>query len=411
MAGNLERSASHRVRPRARAFDARVWLLAIGAFAVSTDLYIVSGLLPALSRDFHIEVGSATLVVTSYSLTYAVAAPVLAACTARFTGKFVVGAAMLLYAICNLLCALAPGFDTLIAARVAAGVAGGTYAPAAYALAASLAAEGRRGAALSAVGFGLSFATVLGLPIGNQIGHWYGWRAAFVFIAIVSVVAAVALLLSMPRARPPASSAVPLRARFAPLVDGRTLLALLPNLAWYAGILGFYSFLGASFAEARFSVAAVTAIFFVYGIGALTGSRAGGPLADRFGAARVIAVTLLVAIVDLAAFELIPAGELRSAIAVFFLGLTGWTLFPAQQARLVAISDPANVQVVLALNSTTLYLGLASGTALGAALLAHGVGVSQLHWFGSVWLLAALAIFGASCAAESQRPRAAQPSN
>jgi MFS transporter, DHA1 family, inner membrane transport protein len=403
MASDLYRLVSNRARKRTRAFDPRVWLLAIGAFAISTDLYIVSGLLPALGRDFGVEVVSATLVVTSYALTYALAAPLLAACTARLPGRLVAAAAILLYGISNVFCALAPSLGALIAARIAAGVAAGMYSPAAYALAASLAADGRKGAALSVVTFGLSLATVFGVPIGNQIGHWYGWRGAFAFIVAISVAAAAALALLMPHGKAPAASVpVPLRTRFAPLVRGRTLLALLPNLVWYAGMLGFYSFLGAAFTVQHFSAAAVSTIFLVYGIGALIGSRSGGLLADRFGAVRVIVITLLIATVDLAAFEFAIASDVRSAIAVFVLGLTGWLLFPAQQARLVAITDPSNVQVVLALNSTALYLGVASGTGLGAALLAQGVSVLELHWFGPVLLLAALAIVGASCAVEGR---------
>lgn len=404
MGSNFYRLASDQSRKRTRAFNPRVWLLAIGAFAISTDLYIVSGLLPALGRDFGVEVISATLVVTSYALTYALAAPFLAAWTARLPGRLVVVAAILLYGISNVFCALAPSLGALIAARIAAGIAAGMYVPAAYVLAASLAADGRKGAALSVVTFGLSLATVFGVPMGNQIGHWYGWRSTFAFIVALSVAAAVALALLMPRGNAPtASAAVPLRARFAPLVRGRTLLALLPNLVWYAGILGFYSFLGACFTVQYFSASAVSTIFFVYGIGALIGSRSGGLLADRFGALRVIAFALLIAVADLAAFGMVAASELGSAIAVFFLGLTGWALFPAQQARLVAITRPSDVQVVLALNNTALYLGVASGTGLGATLLSRGIRVLELHWFGAVLLIVALAIFGASCAAEHGR--------
>ena len=49
----------------ARAFDPRVWLLAFGTFAVGTDSFGISGILPAVARDFdvlrHIRFGTEVL--------------------------------------------------------------------------------------------------------------------------------------------------------------------------------------------------------------------------------------------------------------------------------------------------------------------------------------------------------------
>jgi predicted MFS family arabinose efflux permease len=62
----------------------------------------------------------------------------------------------------------------------------------------------------------------------------------------------------------------------------------------------------------------------------------------------------------------------------------------AQQARLIQIS-PELASGSVALNTSAIYLGQAIGSAGGAWLITHD-GMSQLHWFGWVGVLLALAV-------------------
>ena len=140
----------------ARPCDPRVWLLALGTFAIGTDAFVVSGILPAVAGDLGVGLDAAGQVVTAYALTYALGAPLLAAVTARLPRGRTVTVALACFALANALCALAPTYWLLLGARVLAGVAAALYTPTAYALAAALARPERRGSALAAVAFGLT---------------------------------------------------------------------------------------------------------------------------------------------------------------------------------------------------------------------------------------------------------------
>ena len=64
-------------------FDPRIWLLALGAFAVGVDAFVVAGLLPQIAADLSVSIEASGQVVTAYSLAYGLGAPVMAALTAR----------------------------------------------------------------------------------------------------------------------------------------------------------------------------------------------------------------------------------------------------------------------------------------------------------------------------------------
>jgi predicted MFS family arabinose efflux permease len=74
--------------------------------------------------------------------------------------------------------------------------------------------------------------------------------------------------------------------------------------------------------------------------------------------------------------------------AILLWGLASWGLMTAQQARLVALA-PALAPVSLSLNSSAIYLGSATGAAVGALVIADGA-VGRLGWVAAGFSLAAL---------------------
>jgi predicted MFS family arabinose efflux permease len=79
--------------------------------------------------------------------------------------------------------------------------------------------------------------------------------------------------------------------------------------------------------------------------------------------------------------------------AILLWGLATWGLMTAQQARLVALA-PDLAPVSLSLNSSAIYLGSATGAAVGALVIADGA-VGRLAWVAaSVSLAALLAVLG-----------------
>src|SRR5262249_45731169 len=155
---------------------------ALGMFALGTDAFIVAGVLPVIARETGVTEGLAGQLITVFSLTYGLGAPVLAAATAHWPPQRVLEGALGLLGLANFASALSPSFPLLMLTRVLAGCFAATYTPLAFATGIELAPPAKRGQALALVVSGLNVATVLGAPSGTWIGEHFRWRLSFILV-------------------------------------------------------------------------------------------------------------------------------------------------------------------------------------------------------------------------------------
>lgn len=344
-----------------------VVMLALGTFCAGTDNFLIAGILSPISSSLHISVAAAGQFVTAYSLAYAIGAPiVMTVVRVRHPRRMLIAAISLFVAV-NVLAAAAPDAAVMAVARILAGCLGGVYGPLAAATAAGSVPANRRGRALAIVLGGTSVAALAGVPIGIWVGHLASWRASFLFVAGLAVIAVIGIALFV-RADGTLPAA-PLRARVAPLREPQVLLALLVTFAVLGAGFMIYTYL-----EPLFSVYpalgrnAVGPLIAVQGLGALVGLAIGSSLVDRFGGRPVLLGCLGIFTADLA---LIPLSTRTLATGVLFMfvwGVSAWAFVPAQQHSLIASGTPGQAPMLLSLNGSAMYLGIALGSALGGVV-------------------------------------------
>jgi predicted MFS family arabinose efflux permease len=342
--------------------------LGVGAFAIGTDLFVVAGVLPALAADFGVSVGAAGLTATVFALAYAVGAPVLGALLGTWPLRRVLIGSLTLFALFNVVSALAPALVVLLAARVFAALAASAYVPAAGAAAIAAAPEGRRGRALGVVLGGSALAMVLGAPVGVLLASLLSWRASFGLVAVLAVGTVLGLVRSDVGSGPPPRSTLAERLRplRSPAVAGTlavTFLAMTASNSTYTylavlldGPVGLY--IG------------------VFGAAGVAGTWWGGIAVDRHGSGRVATAAVVVLGTGLAALPHITAKGGALALVVAW-GIAAWGFVAAQQHRVTGMG-PA--PLLLALNSSAVHFGFATGALLGG-LVVDGAGA------GSLWLL------------------------
>jgi predicted MFS family arabinose efflux permease len=344
--------------------------LGIGAFAIGTDLFVVAGVLPGLAADLGVPVGAAGLTVTVFALAFAAGAPVLGALFGGRSPRQVLIGSLVLFAFCNVGSALAPGLALLLATRVLAALAASAYAPAAGAVAVAAAPEGRRGRALGVVLAGSAVAMVLGAPLGALLASLLSWRAAFGLVAALAMATVLALLRSSVRSDPPTRSTLaerlhPLRS---PAVAGTlavTFLAMTASNCAYTYLAVLLS------GPVELYIAA-------FGLAGVAGTWWGAAAVDRYGSGRV--VTAMVIVMGAALVTLPHVAAATALAAVVAWGVAAWGFVAAQQHRVTGMG-PA--PLLLALNSSAVHLGFATGSLLGGRVVdAAGV--------GSVWLIPAV---------------------
>ena len=106
-----------------------LWLVAIAFFLQSLDATILNTALPAMAQSLGQSPLKMQSVIVAYSLTTAMLIPASGWVADRFGTQRVYGAAIALFVLGSVLCALSPNLNALVAARVVQGVGGAMMLP------------------------------------------------------------------------------------------------------------------------------------------------------------------------------------------------------------------------------------------------------------------------------------------
>ncbi|MEU3957917.1 MFS transporter [Streptomyces achromogenes] len=343
-------------------------VLALGAFVVGTDGFIIVGLLPEIRTTLHVSTGAAGQLVSLFSLAYAILGPVLAAFTGTWSRRRVLVTGVALLAVGNAVTASAHQYGLVLVSRVLAGAGAALFMASAVATAAYLAGEERRGRAIAMVTAGATLALVLGAPLGTLIGGAWGWQAAIWFVAAIAAAVATVVAVLLPPVR--LDQGATLRQRIAPLTNRRVLRILVVTLLAFTGIFLPFTYMSAVFAPAvDGEQARLALLLLVFGVAATGGNLAAGTLGDRYDPRRVVVgATAGVTAVFLI---MLPIREtfVLVAIATALSGVVSYSVIGPQQHRIITYAPPGGASVVTSLNTSAAYLGNFLSSALGAVIL------------------------------------------
>jgi MFS transporter, DHA1 family, inner membrane transport protein len=364
----------------------RIILLTVGMFALGTDAFIVAGVLPVIAHETGVSEGLVGQLITVFALAYGLGAPVLAATTGHWPRNRVLMGALGLLGLANLASAFSPSFPLLVLTRLLAGLFAASYTPLAFAVGIELAPPAKRGQALALVVSGLNVATVLGAPFGTWIGEHFGWRLSFVLVAGLAGLAFLFLVIfRLPTSATLASPS--LKERLRPITRPRVGLTLLPAFLWNVGVYVLYPYI-ALLLQQQLHIADVSVLLACFGLGIVLANWMSGRLSDRFGPNLLVVVFLVMLLGIQLILPLVTTTISGGVIMLLLWGMSFALLFIPQQQRLLTIA-PEHATVLLALNNSALYLGIAGGAAVGGLAL-HWLAVTQLAWVGGMSMLIAL---------------------
>ncbi|MDN5449436.1 MAG: MFS transporter [Enterobacterales bacterium] len=368
-----------------------LFALTISAFAIGTTEFVIVGLIPTIAADLQVSLPSAGLLVSLYALGVAIGAPVLTALTGRMPRKTLLIGLMVLFTLGNLLAWKAPGYMSLMTARVLTGLAHGVFFSIGSTLATSLVPKEKAASAIAIMFTGLTVALVTGVPLGTFIGQHFGWHETFLAVSLLGIIALIGSLIFVPNGlkhTPPASIARQLTI----LKQPRLLMVYAKTALGYGGNFVVFTFLAPILQQVSgFSASAVTWVMLIYGVSVAAGNLWGGRLADRMGPIKALQIIFLLLAAVLAVFSFTAHSPVMALITVLFWGAVAFGNVPGLQVYVVQQAEryaPHAVDVASGLNIAAFNLGIAGGAWVGG-MIVENYGLMVTPWVGAIVVLLA----------------------
>ncbi|MGP3788816.1 MFS transporter [Pseudomonas sp. B392_1p] len=384
--------------------------LTLSAFAIGTTEFVIVGLLPTIAHDLAVDLPSAGLLVSLYALGVAIGAPLLTALTGKLPRKQLLLGLMVVFTLGNLLAWQAPGYESLIVARIVTGLAHGVFFSIGSTLATGLVAKEKAASAIAIMFSGLTVALVTGVPMGTWIGQQFGWRETFLAVSALGIIAFIGSLLFVPRAishTPPAAVLQQLTV----LTQPRLLLVYAITALGYGGTFTAFTFLAPLLQDiSGFSAGAVSLVLLVYGVSVAVGNIWGGKLADRHGPVVALKLIFLMLAAVLLALSVTASNPWLTLLIVLLWGAVAFGNVPGLQLYVVRLAEryvPQAVDVASGLNIAAFNLGIAGGAWAGGLIVAN-LGLIHTPWIGALIVVLALLLTAWSGRLDRRDPDVAQ---
>ncbi|MBU1305021.1 MAG: MFS transporter [Alphaproteobacteria bacterium] len=372
-----------------------LFALFLAAFAFGTAEFVIAGVLPEVASGLGISVPVAGYLVTGYAIGIAIGGPLLVVATKKFARKSVILVLGTLFTLGQVLCALAPSFEYLMAARVLVAVVHGTYFGIAAVVAVSLVPKDKRGFAVAMILSGLTVSNILGVPGGTAIGNAWGWRATFWAVGALGLVSTLSIALFLPNTAGASSTTGSFRREFKALARQQIVTSLLIVVLVMIGQYSLFTYIAPLLREVTgLDVNTVPWVLLLYGVGSTIGVFIGGRLADWRLMPSLIAILSTQALAFTLVYFVSPYPVVMAITVVFWGGVNFAFGSPVQSRVLAWAADAPNL--ASSLIPTGFNIGIAIGAVLGASLLEQGLGYRVLPLIGSVALVLAVAVAIAS---------------
>jgi predicted MFS family arabinose efflux permease len=354
-----------------------VFTLAAGAGLSVASIYYSQPMLDIISKQFNAGIGAVGMVPMLTQAGYALGILLLAPLGDRHDRRTIIFIKGLLLVAALLLCGFSGGLSALLVASFITGLTA-TVAQDIVPASATLAPERSRGKTVGTVMTGLLVGILLSRVVSGVVAEYFGWRTMYMIAALAVLLITLTLWRVLPRFAPGTSVSYP-----------RLLLSLvhlwrhhqtLRRAALAQGLLSvafsaFWSTLALMLSDRFHLDSAVAGAFGLAGAAGAMAAPLAGSFADRIGPARVTQAGAALVTISFALMFLLPLLPMPAQLALIVVCTIGFDL--GVQATLVAHQTlvyglaPEARSRLNALLFTVVFIGMATGAALGSLALAH----------------------------------------
>jgi len=359
--------------------------LTIGGFGIGMTEFVIMGVLPDVAHDLNISIPTAGHLISAYAIGVVFGAPLLVAMASKIAPKKTLAALMVLFAFGNALSSYAPSYEIMLITRFLSGLPHGAFFGVGAVVAGRLADPGKEAQAIASMFAGLTFANILGVPIGTYVGHNFSWRITFVIVAVVGLIAVWSIKRWLPFL--PAAKESNLARELK--VFGRLELWMILGIIMIGtgGFFAWFSYIAPLLIEVTgFSNNDVTWNLIIAGIGMLVGNTLGGRLADRFSPIKATCWLLFAMVISLIMVSFASEYKVSSVIMTFITGAIAFAMIAPIQMLMINAAKEAEM-MASAVSQGAFNISNALGAYLGGLPIAAGYGYTSPQWVGALLAL------------------------
>lgn len=347
--------------------------LAVGGFGIGLTEFVIMGILPDVAKGVGITIPEAGHFIAAYALGVVVGAPIFT----RFAKKIDTRSMLLLlmgwFTLFNTLSGLADSYGTLLVARFLSGLPHGAFFGIGAVVAGKLAKKGKAAKAIAVMFSGLTFANVIGVPIGTYIGHQYDWSISFYMVGLVGLLAVASVFFWMPTF--PAEPPKPYSKENKGLKNGELWALILLTTIGTGGFFAWYSYIAPLITDvAGWGEYMVGYAMILAGLGMVVGNFVGAKMAELISPLKAVALSLTAMVGLLLLNSVLAFNPYVVLVMTFLMGLAAFTVSTPIQMAIINTAK-GNEMLGSSMNQSAFNMGNASGAYLAGLPMALGFSV------------------------------------
>lgn len=356
--------------------------LAMGGLAIGMTEFSMMGVLEDFAKDLNISIPTAGNFISMYAMGVMVGAPTLIMATSKYSPKKVLIFFMLLFTIFNSLFVIAPSYNTLLIARFMSGLPHGAFFGVGSVVAAQLATKGKEAQAISIMFAGLTFANLVGVPLGTKLGQVFSWRLTFGIIASLGLITMLAISLWVPNLKNTNKGSLVEQLSFFKKWEAWVLIVMIS--IGTSGLFAWISYISPLMTNvADLPKTKVPIIMTLIGLGMFVGNFIGGKLADTMSPNKAAIISFASMAVCLVIVYFTSHIQAMAYIMSFITGLIAFTIGSPIQMMLIN-NGKGSETLAAAAGQASFNIGNALGAFLGGIPIAMGLGFNSQLWVGFI---------------------------
>ncbi|WP_062378567.1 MFS transporter [Demequina pelophila] len=350
------------------------WVLAsmvLAAFGIGLTQAGAGAVIQDQVRSLSTTVDMIGYTHVAYALGVVVGGPLFMIWLARWDRRHLLLAMSGIFVVTSALTVITPNVGVLLGVRLFAGLPHGALLGTAVYMAVRAVGPERRGQGIATLMYGLTAASIVGVPGMQWISEAIGWRASYGVVTLVGLASLALMWAFVPQA--PGAEGGSARSELAALRGPLVATAVIAVIVGFTGLGAVQSYMVPLFEESNgFSPATVTLVLALFGVGMTLGAVMGGRLTDWSvtGSARV---ALLGVVASLAALLVLGTHGWWAVAALVSLGAWIQTFAQAAQAHLMDVVH-TSPSLGAAIAHSSFNAATVVGSGLGAVVIGLGWG-------------------------------------